>query len=134
MPNCSRCGLSLFVPVYDTVATLPVFTCPNPFIFLILSFSYRTTSIYTSISFLSYGASLTSESLQVAVSLAFFLLVSPFIHYCSILFNSSVTRHTPSKIDEMSRLSRSFWASDETVFRFEKTTLKCPKNSKKIVK
>jgi hypothetical protein len=41
--------------------------------------------------------------------------------YCTILFNSSVTRHGPSKIDEMSRLSRRFWESDETIFRFEKS-------------
>ena len=37
--------------------------------------------------------------------------------YCTISFNSSVTRHAPSKIDEMSRWSRSFWRSDEIFFR-----------------
>jgi hypothetical protein len=37
--------------------------------------------------------------------------------YCTILINSSVTRHGPSKIDEMSRLSRSFWRSDEIIWQ-----------------
>jgi hypothetical protein len=37
--------------------------------------------------------------------------------YCTILINSSVTRHGPSKINEMSRLSRSFWRSDEFIWQ-----------------
>ena len=46
------------------------------------------------------------------------LLVAEFhYNYCTISFNSSVTRHGPSKIDEMSRWSRSFWRSDEIFFR-----------------
>ena len=44
--------------------------------------------------------------------------------YCTILINSSVTRHGPSKIDEMSRLSRLLRASDETIFIFEKSAPK----------
>ena len=38
-------------------------------------------------------------------------------YYCTISFNSSVTRHRPSKIDEMSRWSRSFWRSEKIFFR-----------------
>ena len=41
---------------------------------------------------------------------------SIFFLYCTILFNSSVTCHSPSKINEMSRLSQPFWWSDETIF------------------
>jgi hypothetical protein len=51
------------------------------------------------------------------------------IDYCTILLNSSVTRHGPSKIDEMSRLSRWFLESDETVLRFEKSFVKLPQKN-----
>ena len=40
-----------------------------------------------------------------------------YFRYCTISINLSVTRHGPSKIDEMSRWSRSFWPSDEIFFR-----------------
>ena len=44
--------------------------------------------------------------------------------YCTISFNLSATHHRPSKVDEMSRWSWSFWRSDEIFFRLQKKKLK----------
>jgi hypothetical protein len=47
-------------------------------------------------------------------------------YYCTILINSSVTRHVPSKINEISRLSQSFWRSDEIILGSTKPLPRIP--------